>query len=72
MKIIFYKDWNQIGCKAFPKETTIEEAKVWLETNHDMNKVKAFMNDQTLGDPNDPNNPYRHTTVKEFNEKLGL
>ena len=35
-------------------------------------KVKAFMNDQTIGDPNDPNNPYRHTTVKEFNVKLGL
>lgn len=42
MKIIFYKDWSQIGCKAFPKETTIEEAKAWLEANHDMNKVKAF------------------------------
>lgn len=35
-------------------------------------KVKAFMDDQTIGDPNDPNNPYRHTTVKGFNEKLGL
>lgn len=31
-------------------------------------KVKAFMNDQTIGDPNDANNPYRNTTVNAFNK----
>ena len=33
-------------------------------------KVTGFMKDQTIGDPNDPNNPYRNITVDEFNRQL--
>lgn len=33
-KLIFYKDWNQIGCKAFSLETTEDNMIQWLQDNH--------------------------------------
>lgn len=43
MKLIFYKDWNQIGCKAFPSETSYEEAMQWLESNQNIDAIKSML-----------------------------
>lgn len=37
LRLIFYKDWGQIGCKYFDcteKLITHDEVKLWLVTNH--------------------------------------
>ncbi len=34
-KIIFYKSWGMIGCKAFSEDTDYEDMVHWLESNHD-------------------------------------
>lgn len=39
MKLIFHKDWNQIGCKAFSEGTSLEQAKEWLSSNHQINNI---------------------------------
>lgn len=43
LKLIFYKDWGQIGCKYFDcseKVIPLDEIKSWLESNH--KNVKKF------------------------------
>lgn len=42
MKIIFYKDWNQIGCK-YIENATEEELREWLKANHDLSKIKKVV-----------------------------
>lgn len=42
MKIIFYKDWNQIGCKFIP-DATEEECRKWLEANHDISRINKVV-----------------------------
>ena len=42
MKIIFYKDWNQIGCK-FIENATKEDCLDWLEKNHDISRIKRVV-----------------------------
>ena len=41
-KIIFYKEWNQIGCK-YLENATVEDCQAWLETNHDMSRIKKVV-----------------------------
>lgn len=43
IKVIFYKDWRQIGCKYFDIEkdkATIDNCKEWLKNNHNMDVIK--------------------------------
>lgn len=43
IKIIFLKEWNQIGCKYFDiikDNATINSCKEWLSNNHNLDLIK--------------------------------
>lgn len=42
MKIIFYKDWGQIGCKSCEGKTK-DEMMEWLHSNHNINSIKRVI-----------------------------
>ena len=43
IKVIFIKEWRQLGCKYFDvikDNATLETCKEWLETNHNIDLIK--------------------------------
>lgn len=43
IKIIFFKDWNQVGCKYFDvikDNATLDTCKEWLYSNHNKESIK--------------------------------